>query len=98
MKTLASFSRPLLVVALSVALSLATARGGDDSTNVMKFSDPTKPGIVKLTVNRGDVKIRGNDRTDVVTVKTDIKSAAMPQRKDGLRVLTAAPIVGLSEK
>ena len=99
MKTPTSFLRPFLVATVSATLSLATARGGDDSTsNVMKFSDPAKPGLVKLTVNRGDVKIRGNDKTDVVTVKTDVRTASMPPRKDGLRVLTAASTVGLSEK
>jgi hypothetical protein len=51
---------PLLLAAALALVPLATARA-DESISHLAFSDPSKPGTLKIRVWHGDVTIRGAD-------------------------------------
>ena len=89
------YSSFLLAATLALLFSLA-ARGADENTNTIKFSDPSKPGTVKINLGRGELRIQGTD-TNEVSVKSDVRISSKP-RKDGLRELTASATFALSEK
>jgi len=64
----------------------------------LKFSDPAKPGTVKLRVVWGDVTVTGADSPDV-TVVANIKNRSAPERRpDGLRRLDSEISYTASEK
>jgi hypothetical protein len=98
MKMLSTLHCPLFAVALSALLSLPIARGDDTTTNVIKFSDPAKPGVVKVDVGHGDIRIRGSEKETAVTLKTNAKMTTPAPRSDGLRNLTPPVSVSLSEQ
>lgn len=83
-----------LLLAAACAVALA-ARAADETTNAIKFSDPSKPGTLKVILARGDVTVRGT-KTGEVVVKSDAP-APRHARKDGLRVLTESASYSLSE-
>lgn len=94
----------LLVVALARAAAAdAPAPPAEESeasasdTTTVKFSDPSKPGTLKLTIANGDIRITGTDAA-VVTVRSDAKAESSTPRADGLRVLTASSSYSLVEK
>jgi hypothetical protein len=68
----------------------------EESATTIKFSDPTKPGTVRISLGRGELRVQGTD-TQEVAVKSDAQAPARP-RKDGLRELTAASSFSFSEK
>lgn len=89
---------PAFLLAAALALAFAAAsRAADDDTTVVRFSDPAKPGTLKIQVSRGDVKIVGAD-TAAVSVRSDTQPVLGKPRKDGLRVLTSASGFSLTEK
>src|SRR5471032_1799549 len=88
---------PSLLLSTAVALLLLSAARAEDGVTAIKFSDPAKPGTVKIILARGDVRIKGDDST-AVTVKSDVKPVTRAPRKDGLRVLTAPSSFALTEK
>lgn len=88
-------SSPFLSAA--AALLLAAAVRADDTVSTIKFSDPAKPGTIRIILARGDLRIRGEDTAEV-SVKSDAKPASPVPRKDGLRVLTESSSFGLVEK
>ena len=89
---------PSFLLAAAVAVLLLTvARADESETSTIKFSDPAKPGTLKITVANGDLRIRGADAAEV-TVRTELKPAEPSQRKDGLRVLTSSSSYSLTEK
>lgn len=96
MKTSRLFLSLQLACALA-AICLTAARGAEAETATIKFSDPAKPGTLKLVVANGDIRVRGTDTTEV-TVKTELKPEGAAQRKDGLRVLTSSSSYSLTEK
>lgn len=85
-----------LILAGIAALLVSSARA-EDSTSTIKFSDPARPGTVKLSLGRGELRIQGAD-TNEVTVKSGAKVATSTTRQDGLRVLSAAASIALAEK
>jgi hypothetical protein len=88
---------PLLRACAAVALTcVAAARADDLNSEVIKFSDPGKPGTLRVSIPLGDVRIHGGDTKDVV-VRTEAQPQKRP-RKDGLRVLTDSTSYGVSEK
>ncbi len=90
--------RPAFVLAAALALAFAAAvRAADEEPSVVRFSDPAKPGTLRIQVSRGDVKIVGAD-TAAVSVRSDTQPALGKPRKDGLRVLSAASGFSLTEK
>jgi hypothetical protein len=95
MKTIRSHSTLLLAAALALApLGVAHA---DQSTSNLAFSDPAKPGTLKIRVWHGDVVIHGADVKEI-TVKSDSDDAAPTPRKDGMRVLSTSSSYSLTEK
>jgi hypothetical protein len=95
MKTIRSHSMLLLAAALALA-PLGVARA-DQSTSNIAFSDPAKPGTLKIRVWHGDVVVHGADVKEI-TVKSDSDDAAPTPRKDGLRVLSTSSSYLLTEK
>lgn len=87
--------RPLLLVA-AASLTGSLAAGADDNVHVLKFSDPSRPGVVKLSLGRGDLRVRGTT-TNEVSVKTAVKVTSEKPRKDGLRVISAASSFSFKE-
>ncbi len=96
MKSVRLFSSFVIAAASAVVL-LTAARADETETASIKFSDPTKPGTLKVSLAHGDLHIRGTDAADV-TVKTDLKPEAPALRKDGLRVLTSSSSYSLTEE
>jgi hypothetical protein len=86
----------LLAAAMTV-LFLTAARASENETATIKFSDPAKPGTLKISVTNGDIHLRGADTAEV-RVTTDLKPEAPELRKDGLRVLTSSSSYSLTEK
>jgi len=86
----------LAAVALFAIASLAAARA-DENTNSIKFSDPAKPGTLKISLGRGDLQVQGADSKEI-SVKSEAKAITAKPRKDGLRVISASSSFALSEK
>lgn len=86
-----------LLAATVLAIGLATGRADEVGNTSIKFSDPTRPGTLKLAVSQGDVRIRGEDSNEI-TVRTTLKPENGRPRKDGLRVLSSSSSYSLSEK
>ena len=84
------------LLALSCAFLTAARVRADESTSTIAFSDPSKPGTLRLKVGHGDIRIRGADVKEI-TVVTDSKREGSKARKDGLRVLTASSSYTLNE-
>jgi hypothetical protein len=89
------FIPPLFLVAAFTAGATLNARA-DETTHTIKFSDPSKPGTVKISLGRGELHVQGTDTAEV-TVKSDASSVASKPRKDGMRVLSAASSFALKE-
>lgn len=89
---------PSFVVAALLAVTLLTAARGADDVTTIKFSDPAKPGTIKVSLARGSLRVKGAEVAEI-TVKSDAKPVTSKSvRKDGLRVLTAASSFSLTEK
>lgn len=89
---------PSFVIAAALALAfLAGSRAADDNTTTLKFSDPSKPGTLKVHAGRGDIRIKGAEVAEVI-VKSDAKAITSKPRKDGLRVISASSAFSLAEK
>lgn len=92
-----SLYRSLFALVAGAVVLLTTARADDEGSSTIKFSDPSKPGKLKLSVTNGDVRIRGVDAQEI-TVHTEIKAETDAPRKDGLRVLSTSSSYSLKEK
>jgi hypothetical protein len=88
--------RSFVVAAFVAVALLAVARAADETTTI-KFSDPAKPGTLKINVNAGELRLEGADVNEI-TVRSDARPANRTTRADGLRVLTDASSFSLSEK
>jgi hypothetical protein len=84
-----------LVAAAAAVLCLSAARA-EETTNTIKFSDPSKPGTLKIALARGDLRIQGADAAEI-SVKSEVK-AQKQVRKDGLRVISESSSYSLIEK
>jgi hypothetical protein len=91
---------PRLLSSLMIATTLATfflsAACAEEAPTTAKFSDPGKPGTLKVILAHGNLRISGGDVTDV-SVRSDSKVVNRP-RKDGLRTLTSSSSFMLNEK
>ena len=96
MKTARLFPSLLLAAAMSALLSPA-ARAADKETTSIKFTDPAKPGTLRVSLGHGDLRITGADVAEI-TVKSELKPESAAQRKDGLRVLSSSASYTLTEK
>jgi hypothetical protein len=82
---------------LAAALALLPGVRADEASSDIAFSDPAKPGTLKIRVWHGEVSVHGAD-VKVITVKSDSTPADPTPRKDGMRVLSASAGFTLSEK
>jgi len=85
------------LVATAVALLLLSAARAEESTATIKFSDPAKPGTLKIALARGDLRIKGGDTAEI-SVQSEVRPHKESARKDGLRVITASSSYSLTEK
>jgi hypothetical protein len=90
-------SRFQTALPLIAALVLACSLRADGSEGRIAFSDPSKPGTLRIRVWHGDVSVRGADGSAII-VKSDSEAVSPSPRKDGLRVLSASPAYTLTEK
>jgi len=85
------------ILLIAAALVVAPLGRADEATSRVSFSDPSKPGTLRVRVWHGDVTIHGDDGKDVV-VKSDSKAVDEAPRKDGMRVLSTSASYVLTEK
>lgn len=91
--------RLLSVLALAAAC-VATGLALDDDTTTasVKFSDPAKPGTLRIDIPWGDLKVRGGDVAQI-TVRSSLNEKSKSKRtKDGLRRLDEEVSFELVEK
>ncbi len=86
----------LLIAGGFSLLLLSVARAEDNNVSTIKFSDPAKPGTLKIIVGHGDLRVKGADVAEC-SIKSDSKPDNKP-RKDGLRVITSSTSYYLAEK
>jgi hypothetical protein len=96
MKTAREFHISFILSAILALLSLCAARA-DDSNAQFKFSDPTKPGILKVRIGVGDLFVSAGDGP-AITVHSDTAAPEHAVDSDGLRVLTGASGYSFAEK
>ncbi len=99
MKTLRLPIIPLVacsLLAIAPAASLVRASDGPEKTSV-KFSDPAKPGTLRIAIAMGDIRIHGTDAAEI-TVSTELPQESTQPRADGLRVLSESASYSLTEK
>jgi DUF4097 and DUF4098 domain-containing protein YvlB len=84
---------------LAAAFALVPLRSAfaEETTTDIAFSDPSKPGTLKIRVWHGDVSIHGAD-VKAISVKSESAPASPTPRKDGMRVLSSSSGFMLSEK
>jgi len=90
-----NMNNALILSAALVLAPLGIARA--DSQGSIAFSDPSKPGTLRVRVWHGDIVIKGADVKEV-SVKADLNASEPTPRKDGMRVLSATSGYSLSEK
>ncbi len=81
----------------AAALALPFGLNAEETATALKFSDPSRPGTLRIAVARGEIHVEGADTTEVV-VKSEAQRQGSRTRKDGLRVLTESASFSLSEK
>jgi hypothetical protein len=90
-------TRHILLLAAAVAFSPLARANSEESSSSIAFTDPSKPGTLKIRVPHGDIRIHGEDVKEI-TIRTDSESARPTPRKDGMRVLSANSGYQLAEK
>jgi hypothetical protein len=95
MKTIRTYL-PLMLAAAFALVPLRSASAEETTTDIA-FSDPSKPGTLKIRVWHGDVSIHGAD-VKAISVKSESAPASPTPRKDGMRVLSSSSGFMLSEK
>jgi hypothetical protein len=92
---------PLLRSAIQPAPAVPAPANDEDtamSPTSLKFSDPAKPGKIKLRVSWGDVTITGADTPEVSIVSNVKNKHATEKRADGLRRLDSEVTYTATEK
>ncbi|MDP1580052.1 MAG: hypothetical protein Q8M02_07230 [Candidatus Didemnitutus sp.] len=92
-----TFLRAALVL-LTLACTTVSLTASDKASRI-KFSDPAKPGLLKLSLPWADVKITGTDGDEVVVTSTLAQKQTKHQiDKDGFRRLDDDVTFELNEK
>jgi hypothetical protein len=79
-----------------MALVLIARAQADEAIHTIAFSDPSRPGTVKVSLGRGELRVQGGDTAEV-SVRSNTQSSESKPREDGMRVLSAASSFALSE-
>ena len=90
-------SRAVVTATLLFCGSTLFAQNGEEQSATYQFSDPTKPGVVRIALGMRDLIVTGAD-TDTVSVATDLRATTTKPRTDGMRVLSDAASVTVTEK
>lgn len=85
----------LSLVAAALALC-AGGRAADENASTIAFSDPSKPGTLKINLGRGQLRVEGSESAEVL-IQSQGRAATGQARKDGLRVISAASGFSLKE-
>lgn len=92
-----SFITPAFLASVLFA-GAATLAAQEDSTATIAFSDPNKPGTLKVELMLADIRITGAD-TKEVSVRADMPlDDGKPRRKNGLRSLGGGSSYRIVEK
>ena len=98
----ASLTRAAVTPAPAAAPPAPAVSDNDEGTapapTSLKFSDPAKPGKIKLRVMWGDVTITGTDAPEVTIVSNIKNKNAVEKRADGLRRLDSEVTYTAKEK
>ena len=72
----------LLAAAMTVLL-LTAAHAEENETATLKFSDPAKPGTLKITVANGDIHLTGADTAEIriATMNGDVTLRRIDEKK-----------------
>ena len=87
----------VIVAGALLAATAAHARGDGESTSTIKFSDPSKPGTLRIELMIADIRVKGAD-TDEVSVTADTPIDDGRPRKDGLRQIGGGSAFRVHEK
>jgi DNA-binding NarL/FixJ family response regulator len=90
-------ARAVATATLLVCGPTLFAQNGDEQSATYRFTDPAKPGVVRIALGMRDLIVTGAD-TDTVSMATDLRSTTAKPRADGLRVLSDAASVTVTEK
>ena len=72
---------------LTMQVTTDSTHGATDGQ--IRFSDPAKPGRLKIYVAQGDLTVRGDASADAIAVKSKLETKlTRVKRNDGLRVLS----------
>jgi hypothetical protein len=96
MKTSRNLPISLLLPVILASLFLGAA-GADAASAQYKFSDPAKPGTLKVRIGRGNLVVRAGDGPQI-TIQSNSAPKQSPVRPDGLRVLTEASGYSFTEE
>src|SRR5579862_7200407 len=88
-----TFGRRSLVLGLFMASAVVVAQQPPSDQAVVSFSDPSRPGTVKVDLVEGSVTVHGENRKDISINASGRETSRPRQRADtgGLRRLTPAP-------
>jgi hypothetical protein len=89
--------RTPLLLAAALALAPLHALRAEEAESQIAFSDPSKPGTLKIRVLHGDVRVHGADVKEIA-VRSESSAQSPTPRKDGMRVLSSSSGYVLSEK
>jgi len=82
---------------MAAAVALMPLARADEASSHISFSDPTKPGTLRVRVWHGEVSIHGGDVKEI-SIKSESAPMNPTPRDDGMRVLSATAGFTLSEK
>lgn len=82
---------------LAIAPAASSARADGPEKTSIKFSDPAKPGTLRIAIAMGDLRIHGTDAAEI-SVSTELPQESTQPRADGLRVLSESATYSLTEK
>jgi hypothetical protein len=85
------------ILLMGAALLAAPCARSETATSKVAFSDPSKPGTLRIRVWHGEIAVHGADVKEI-TVNSDSVPEVPTPRKDGLRVLSSSAGFAVSEK
>jgi len=87
------------VAAGAVLAGFVTTASAQDETQVVPFSDPSRPGKIVVHLLNGGITVRGENRRDVaVVIRAGARRGPERPAPPGLRRLTQAPGFEISEE